>query len=152
LSFVAPFFVSEGWKTPIRIPYAKVISSHNSFAQREFGHRPLGSSVEAASAWPRAPLGDMAAGKRGLKRGLATRERTVILMLDETIILLHGYLKQLLTSAISGEGVVLRFSGEGKVLICSRNRDESHTSTPAEKFVYHGQAVRMDLCRQALTS
>jgi uncharacterized protein (AIM24 family) len=35
--------------------------------------------------------------------------------------------KQLLTSAISGEGVVLRFSGEGKVLICSRNRDESHT-------------------------
>jgi transposase len=28
----------------------------------------------------------MAAGKRGLKRGLATRERTVILMLDETII------------------------------------------------------------------
>jgi uncharacterized protein (AIM24 family) len=79
--------------------------------------------VEAASAWPRAPLGDMAAGKRGLKRGLATRERTVILMLDETIILLRGYLKQLLTSAISGEGVVLRFSGEGKVLICSRNRD-----------------------------
>jgi uncharacterized protein (AIM24 family) len=70
----------------------------------------------------------MAAGKRGLKRGLATRERTVILMLDETIILLHGYLKQLLTSAISGEGVVLRLSGEGKVLICSRNRDESHTS------------------------
>jgi transposase len=28
----------------------------------------------------------MAAGKRGLKRGLATRKRTVILMLDETII------------------------------------------------------------------
>jgi hypothetical protein len=42
--------------------------------------------VEAASAWPRAPLGDMAAGKREFKRGLATWERTVILMLDETII------------------------------------------------------------------
>jgi transposase len=28
----------------------------------------------------------MAAGKRGLKRGLATRKRTVILMLDETIV------------------------------------------------------------------
>jgi uncharacterized protein (AIM24 family) len=40
----------------------------------------------------------------------------------------QGFFGSLVNSATSGEGVVLRFSGEGKVLICSRNRDESHTS------------------------
>lgn len=34
-----------------------------------------------------------------------------------------GFLGNLINSATSGEGVVLRFSGSGKVLICSRNRD-----------------------------
>ncbi|HUM95199.1 MAG TPA: TIGR00266 family protein [Candidatus Competibacter sp.] len=34
-----------------------------------------------------------------------------------------GLLGNLLNSVTSGEGVVLRFSGNGKVLICSRNRD-----------------------------
>ena len=35
----------------------------------------------------------------------------------------QGFFGSLVNSATSGEGVVLRFSGEGKVLICSRNRD-----------------------------
>lgn len=34
-----------------------------------------------------------------------------------------GLLGSLVNSVTSGEGVVLRFSGAGKVLICSRNRD-----------------------------
>ncbi|WP_028100904.1 TIGR00266 family protein [Pseudoduganella violaceinigra] len=34
-----------------------------------------------------------------------------------------GLLGSLVNSVTSGEGVVLRFSGKGKVLVCSRNRD-----------------------------
>ncbi len=34
-----------------------------------------------------------------------------------------GLLGQLINSATSGEGMVLKFSGQGKVIICSRNRD-----------------------------
>ncbi len=34
-----------------------------------------------------------------------------------------GFLGNLINSATSGEGVVLRFSGAGKVLVCSRNRN-----------------------------
>jgi uncharacterized protein (TIGR00266 family) len=33
-----------------------------------------------------------------------------------------GFLGNLINSQTSGEGVVLRFSGEGKVVVCSRNR------------------------------
>jgi uncharacterized protein (AIM24 family) len=32
-----------------------------------------------------------------------------------------GFLSNLVNSQTSGEGMVLRFSGKGKVLICSRN-------------------------------
>ena len=34
-----------------------------------------------------------------------------------------GFLGQLVNSVTSGEGMVLKFSGRGKVIICSRNRD-----------------------------
>ncbi|UGQ47169.1 TIGR00266 family protein [Massilia endophytica] len=34
-----------------------------------------------------------------------------------------GFLGSLVNSVTSGEGMVLRFSGAGKVLVCSRNRD-----------------------------
>jgi uncharacterized protein (TIGR00266 family) len=34
-----------------------------------------------------------------------------------------GFFGQLVNSATSGEGMVLKFSGRGKVVICSRNRD-----------------------------
>lgn len=34
-----------------------------------------------------------------------------------------GFLSNAVNSVTSGEGIVLRFSGNGKVLICSRNRD-----------------------------
>jgi len=34
-----------------------------------------------------------------------------------------GLFNRLISSATSGEGLVLRFSGSGKVVICSRNRD-----------------------------
>ncbi len=34
-----------------------------------------------------------------------------------------GFLDQLVNSATSGEGMVLKFSGKGKVIICSRNRE-----------------------------
>ncbi|WP_317203223.1 TIGR00266 family protein [Janthinobacterium sp.] len=34
-----------------------------------------------------------------------------------------GFLGNLVNSQTSGEGVVLKFSGQGKVLVCSRNRD-----------------------------
>jgi uncharacterized protein (AIM24 family) len=33
-----------------------------------------------------------------------------------------GFLSNLVNSQTSGEGMVLRFSGQGKVLVCSRNR------------------------------
>src|SRR5947209_20184506 len=42
--------------------------------------------METASARAGAPPGDLAAVKRGLKRELKGRPRTVLLMLDETII------------------------------------------------------------------
>lgn len=35
----------------------------------------------------------------------------------------NGFLGNLVNSVTSGEGMVLRFSGAGKVIICSRNRD-----------------------------
>ena len=35
----------------------------------------------------------------------------------------QGLFGNLVNSVTSGEGVVLRFSGSGKVLLCSRNRD-----------------------------
>jgi uncharacterized protein (AIM24 family) len=34
-----------------------------------------------------------------------------------------GLLGQLVNSVTSGEGMVLKFSGKGKVIICSRNRE-----------------------------
>jgi len=34
-----------------------------------------------------------------------------------------GFLGQMMNSVTSGEGVVLKFSGKGKVVICSRNRE-----------------------------
>ena len=34
-----------------------------------------------------------------------------------------GFLSQLVNSVTSGEGMVLKFSGRGKVIICSRNRE-----------------------------
>jgi len=34
-----------------------------------------------------------------------------------------GFLGNIVNSATSGEGIVLKFSGKGKVFICSRNRD-----------------------------
>ena len=36
---------------------------------------------------------------------------------------LGGMIGNLVNSATSGEGIVLRFTGSGKVLVCSRNRD-----------------------------
>ena len=36
---------------------------------------------------------------------------------------LHGFLGQLVNSVTSSEGMVLKFSGNGKVIICSRNRE-----------------------------
>jgi uncharacterized protein (TIGR00266 family) len=33
-----------------------------------------------------------------------------------------GFLREAVSAATSGEGVILRFSGQGKVLVCSRNR------------------------------
>lgn len=35
----------------------------------------------------------------------------------------RGFLRNMMGSFASGEGVVLRFSGQGKVVLCSRNRD-----------------------------
>ena len=34
-----------------------------------------------------------------------------------------GFLGNLINSQTSGEGVVLKFSGNGKVYVCSRNRE-----------------------------
>lgn len=34
-----------------------------------------------------------------------------------------GFLGNIVSNVTSGEGIVLRFSGSGKVFICSRNRD-----------------------------
>ena len=34
-----------------------------------------------------------------------------------------GFLGNIINSVTSGEGMVLKFSGQGKVIICSRNRD-----------------------------
>ena len=34
-----------------------------------------------------------------------------------------GFLGNIINSVTSGEGMVLKFSGQGKVVICSRNRD-----------------------------
>jgi uncharacterized protein (AIM24 family) len=36
---------------------------------------------------------------------------------------LGGMIGNLVNSATSGEGIVLRFSGSGKICVCSRNRD-----------------------------
>ena len=36
---------------------------------------------------------------------------------------LGGMLGNLVNSVTSGEGIVLRFTGTGKIYVCSRNRD-----------------------------
>jgi uncharacterized protein (AIM24 family) len=38
-----------------------------------------------------------------------------------------GFLGQMLNSVTSGEGIILKFSGKGKVVICSRNRSNFTT-------------------------
>src|SRR5262249_15784480 len=48
--------------------------------------RPPGPQVEAAAPPARPPSRHLEAVKRGLKRGLEGRARTVLLMLDETIV------------------------------------------------------------------
>src|SRR5262249_14557341 len=50
------------------------------------GARSAAGPLEAPPAPAVAPAGHLAAVKRGLKRGLAGRPRTVLLMLDETIV------------------------------------------------------------------
>jgi uncharacterized protein (AIM24 family) len=44
---------------------------------------------------------------------------------------ISGFLGNMVNSVTSGEGIVLRFSGSGKVFVCSRNRDtfQKWTST-----------------------
>jgi len=38
-----------------------------------------------------------------------------------------GFLGNLLNSATSGEGMVLRFRGHGRIVVCSRNRQNTVT-------------------------
>src|SRR5262245_15066035 len=52
----------------------------------EFGPGTIAGALETASPSAGAASPGVAASQRGLKRGLAERERTVLLMLDETII------------------------------------------------------------------
>lgn len=50
-----------------------------------------------------------------------------------------GFLGKVVNSQTTGEGVVIRFTGQGRVLVCSRNRrsflDWVYAAFPAEKFV-----------------
>jgi transposase len=96
--------------------------------------------VEAASAWPCTSPGDIAAGNRGLKRGLATRKRTVILMLDETIITetpplyaCYGHIGEQVCVPITGNharrilhGVLNVQNGEVLLLITEEWVQETH--------------------------
>ena len=67
--------------------YLKRAPRHRGLSQeRRPGHRTPGHPVEAAPPPAGPPPGHLAAVKRGLKRGLKGRVRTVVLMLDETII------------------------------------------------------------------
>src|SRR5688500_16509082 len=60
---------------------------HRRLAEdRQPCHRPLGPALEAAAPPIGPPLGYLAAVKRGLKRGLKGRRRTVLLRFDETIV------------------------------------------------------------------
>jgi transposase len=82
----------------------------------------------------------MAAGKRGLKRGLATRKRTVILMLDETIITetpplyaCYGHIGEQVCVPITGNharrtlhGVLNVQNGEVLLLITEEWVQETH--------------------------
>jgi transposase len=82
----------------------------------------------------------MAAGKRGLKRGLATRKRTVILMLDETIITetpplyaCYGHIGEQVRVPITGNharrilhGVINIGSGDVLLLITEEWVQETH--------------------------
>lgn len=82
----------------------------------------------------------MAAGKRGLKRGLAERKRTVILMLDETIVCetpplysCYGRIGQQVCIPISGtrskrilHGVLNIYSGDMLLLITDEWVQETH--------------------------
>lgn len=89
--------------------------------------------------WKR-PRHHLAAGQRGLKRGLAARERTVILMLDETIITetpplysCYGWLGKQVGVPITGNharrirhGAINVWSGEGLLLITEEWGQETH--------------------------
>jgi transposase len=82
----------------------------------------------------------MAAGKRGLKRGLATRKRTVILMLDETMITetpplyaCYGHIGEQVCVPITGNharrilhGVLNVQNGEVLLLITEEWVQETH--------------------------
>src|SRR4029077_11477387 len=54
--------------------------------ERELSHRPVEGPLEAAPSSVVATPRALASIKRGLKTGLKARVRTVLLMLDETII------------------------------------------------------------------
>ena len=71
-------------KTGRRAPQCP--SYPNLTTQRGPGHCASGDRVETPALCLGTPRVHMTTGKRGLKRGLAGRKRTVLLMLDETII------------------------------------------------------------------
>ena len=96
--------------------------------------------MEAAPPPVGAALPDLAAGQRGLKRGLSARWRSVTLMLDETIVcetppLYSGYgrIGQQVVVPVTGNrskrilhGVLNMRSGEGVLLITDEWVQETH--------------------------
>lgn len=96
--------------------------------------------METPPPYPGTALKDVAAGQRGLKRGLATRQRTVILMLDETILTetpplfaCYGRLGEQVCVPITGHharrilhGVLNIRSGEVLLLITEEWVQETH--------------------------
>ena len=96
--------------------------------------------MEAASAPAGPPPGDLAAVKRGLKRGLKGRARTVVLMLDETIITetpplysCYGHVGEQVRVPITGNrskrilhGAINVKSGDVSLLITEEWINETH--------------------------
>jgi hypothetical protein len=96
--------------------------------------------VEAATAPVGAAPGDLAAGKRGLKRALKGRRRTALLMLDETIITetpplysCYGHVGEQVRVPITGNrskrvlhGAINVKSGDACLLITEEWVNETH--------------------------
>src|SRR2546421_8910511 len=126
-SLASAIFATRAWAGSLR-------------AERAPGHRAVGRLLETPAPSAGAASENLASSKRGLQRGLRGRVRTLLLMLDETIVTetpplysCYGHRGKQVEVPISGDrakrilhGAINVHSGETLLLITHEWVQETH--------------------------